>query len=97
MKLERAHVTLSRDWRFEPVFIGFVLIIQAVEQLNIRTKSFKDLLTDEPYQRSDIITLQDPHNLEKFNLTNFHHVKNNLRVETEGILLFFVLKQTTRM
>ena len=31
---------------------------QAVEQLNIKTKSFKDLLTDEPFTRKDIITLQ---------------------------------------
>lgn len=57
---------------------------QAVEQLNIKTKSFKDLLNDEPFARNDIIVLQDPHNLGKFNLTSFHHVKNNLRVETEG-------------
>lgn len=57
---------------------------QAIEQLNIKTKSFKDLLTDETYKRSDLITLQDPTNLAKFNLANFHHLKNNLRVETEG-------------
>lgn len=59
-------------------------ILQAVEQLNIKTKSWKDLLSDEPFQRSDLITLQDPTNLAKFNLTNFYHIKNNLRVEDEG-------------
>ncbi len=59
-------------------------IFQAIDQLNIKTRSFKDLLTDEPYSRSDLIVLQDPHNLSKFNLTNFYHVKNNLRVETES-------------
>lgn len=57
---------------------------QAVEQLNIKTKSWKDLLTDENYKKSDLITLQDPTNLSKFNLSTFHHLKNNLRVETEG-------------
>lgn len=31
---------------------------QAVEQLNIKTKCYKDLLTDEPFTRKDIITLQ---------------------------------------
>lgn len=55
-----------------------------MEQLNIKTKSFKDLLTDEPFTRKDIITLQDPTDLSKFNLANFYHLKNNLRVEDEG-------------
>lgn len=31
---------------------------QAVEQLNIKPKSYKDLLTDEPFTRQDIVTLQ---------------------------------------
>lgn len=57
---------------------------QAVQQLNIKIKSWKDLLTDEPFEKADLITLQDPSNLAKFNISNFHHVKNDLRVETEG-------------
>uniref|UniRef100_A0A671U7S5 RING-type E3 ubiquitin transferase n=1 Tax=Sparus aurata TaxID=8175 RepID=A0A671U7S5_SPAAU len=59
---------------------GNVFSNEAVEQLNIKTKSFKDLLTDEPFTRKDIITLQDPTNLDKFNVSNFFHVKNNLKV-----------------
>ncbi|XP_078809544.1 RING-type E3 ubiquitin-protein ligase PPIL2 isoform X2 [Oryzias latipes] len=59
---------------------GNVFSHEAVEQLNIKTKSFKDLLTDEPFTRKDIITLQDPTNLDKFNVSNFFHVKNNLKV-----------------
>uniref|UniRef100_A0A667XJ55 RING-type E3 ubiquitin transferase n=1 Tax=Myripristis murdjan TaxID=586833 RepID=A0A667XJ55_9TELE len=59
---------------------GNVFSYEAVEQLNIKTKSFKDLLTDEPFARKDIITLQDPTNLDKFNVSNFFHVKNNLKV-----------------
>ncbi|XP_075220353.1 RING-type E3 ubiquitin-protein ligase PPIL2 isoform X2 [Lycorma delicatula] len=62
---------------------GNVFCHEAVEQLNIKTKIFKDLITDEPFVRKDIITLQDPTNLSKFNLANFHHLKNNLRVEDE--------------
>ncbi|XP_020852221.1 RING-type E3 ubiquitin-protein ligase PPIL2 isoform X3 [Phascolarctos cinereus] len=59
---------------------GNVYAYEAVEQLNIKTKNFKDLLTDEPFSRQDILTLQDPTNLDKFNVANFYHVKNNLRV-----------------
>ncbi|KAI5696843.1 hypothetical protein M8J75_000982 [Diaphorina citri] len=62
---------------------GNVYSFEAVDQLNIKTKSFKDLLTDESFQRKNIITLQDPNELSKFNLTNFHHLKNNLRVLTD--------------
>ena len=29
-----------------------------MEQLNIKAKNFRDLLTDEPFCRQDIITLQ---------------------------------------
>uniref|UniRef100_A0A8B9JXJ7 Peptidylprolyl isomerase like 2 n=1 Tax=Astyanax mexicanus TaxID=7994 RepID=A0A8B9JXJ7_ASTMX len=59
---------------------GNVFSHEAVEQLNIKTKSYKDLLTDEPFTRQDIITLQDPTNLDKFNVSDFFHVKNNLKV-----------------
>ena len=60
--------------------------MQAVEELNIKTKNWKDLLTDEPFQRKDIITIQDPKNFDKFNLNSFHHLKNNLRIQDEGKL-----------
>ncbi|KAI1233004.1 hypothetical protein IHE44_0006194 [Lamprotornis superbus] len=59
---------------------GNVFAYEAVEQLNIKPKSYKDLLTDEPFTRQDIITLQDPTNLDKFNVSNFFHVKNNIKV-----------------
>uniref|UniRef100_A0AAY5F644 PPIase cyclophilin-type domain-containing protein n=1 Tax=Electrophorus electricus TaxID=8005 RepID=A0AAY5F644_ELEEL len=57
-----------------------VCVAQAVEQLNIKTKNYKDLLTDEPFTRQDIITLQDPTHLDKFNVSDFFHVKNNMKV-----------------
>ncbi|XP_016363570.1 peptidyl-prolyl cis-trans isomerase-like 2 [Sinocyclocheilus anshuiensis] len=59
---------------------GNVFSYEAVEQLNIKTKSYKDLLTDEPFTRQDLITLKDPTNLDKFNVSNFFHVKNNMKV-----------------
>ncbi|KAG7306915.1 hypothetical protein JYU34_007022 [Plutella xylostella] len=62
---------------------GNVYSYEAVEQLNIKGKNWKDLINDTPFTRSDIITIQDPNNLNKFNISSFHHIKNNLRVETE--------------
>uniref|UniRef100_G3PN30 RING-type E3 ubiquitin transferase n=1 Tax=Gasterosteus aculeatus aculeatus TaxID=481459 RepID=G3PN30_GASAC len=59
---------------------GNVFSYEAVDQLNIKTKSFKDLLSDEPFTRKDIIVLQDPTNLDKFNVSSFFHVKNNLKL-----------------
>lgn len=36
----------------------FSLNLQAIEELNLKTKNFKDLLTSEPFTRKDIITIQ---------------------------------------
>ena len=58
--------------------------LQAIEELNIKGKNWKELLTDEAFTRNDIITLQDPKDLKKFNMAEFHHVKNNLRIMDEG-------------
>lgn len=68
---------------------GNVFSMEAVEQLNIKNRNWKDLLTDEPFERKDIIVLQDPNNLSKFNISSFHHIKENLRVETEGNCVFY--------
>ncbi|EGV96274.1 Peptidyl-prolyl cis-trans isomerase-like 2 [Cricetulus griseus] len=46
---------------------GNVYTYEAVQQLNIKAKNLRDLLTDVPFSRQDIITLQDPTNLYKFN------------------------------
>ncbi|CAG0918790.1 unnamed protein product [Notodromas monacha] len=58
---------------------GNVYSREAVEQLNIKTKNWKDLLNDEPFARTDIIEIQSPNNLEKSNVSDFYHVKHNLR------------------
>lgn len=62
---------------------GNVFCFEAIEQLNIKTKNWKDLITDEPFTRKDIITIQDPSNLIKFDISQFFFIKNKLRVETE--------------
>lgn len=66
---------------------GNVFSYEAVEQLNIRTKNWKDLVDDTPFARKDIITIQDPNALEKFNISTFHHIRKRLRVETEEEIL----------
>uniref|UniRef100_A0A1B0BS11 RING-type E3 ubiquitin-protein ligase PPIL2 n=1 Tax=Glossina palpalis gambiensis TaxID=67801 RepID=A0A1B0BS11_9MUSC len=62
---------------------GNVYCWEAIEQLNIKTKNWKDLVDDTPFQRRDIITIQNPQNVEKFDISKFHHVKKNLRVLTD--------------
>lgn len=62
---------------------GNVFSYEAVEQLNIKVNNWRELLTDKPFTREDIIVIQDPQHLEKFNISTFHHVKNKLKVEDE--------------
>lgn len=62
---------------------GNVFSWEAIEQLNIKTKNWKDLVDDTPFTRKDLITLQDPNVLEKFNISTFHYIRKKLRVLTE--------------
>ncbi|RHZ79257.1 hypothetical protein Glove_150g39 [Diversispora epigaea] len=62
---------------------GNVYSYEAIDRLNIKTKNWKDLLEDVPFTRKDIITLQDPHNLESRNLMNFHYLKNDLKIDED--------------
>jgi len=64
---------------------GNVFCYEAIEELNIKAKNYKDLISDEPFTRSDIIVIQDPRNMTKFNLSGFHHVKNSLKVDDEEL------------
>ena len=64
---------------------GNVFSYDAVDELCLKPKNFKDLLTDEPFQRKDIIILQDPQDFSKFNLNTFHHIKNNVKVENDEL------------
>ncbi|KAL3856896.1 hypothetical protein ACJMK2_011602 [Sinanodonta woodiana] len=59
---------------------GNVFANEAIERLNIKPNFWKDLLTDEPFTRKDIITIQDPTNLQKFNISSFFHLKKNLKL-----------------
>ncbi|KAJ5894275.1 Peptidyl-prolyl cis-trans isomerase-like 2 [Penicillium taxi] len=53
---------------------GNVFAWETVERLNIKGKLWRDLVTDEEFSRKDIITLQDPHNVEARNLSSFNYL-----------------------
>ncbi|KAE8356703.1 hypothetical protein BDV28DRAFT_154399 [Aspergillus coremiiformis] len=54
---------------------GNVFAWDTVERLNIKGKLWRDLVTDEEFGRKDIITLQDPLNIESRNLSSFNYLK----------------------
>lgn len=68
-----------------------------MEQLNIKVNNWRDLLTDEEFTRADLITIQNPDDLTKFNISQFHHVKKNLRIENEGRISTIVASGLTAM
>ncbi|EFN51543.1 hypothetical protein CHLNCDRAFT_49208 [Chlorella variabilis] len=63
---------------------GNVYCWEAVEELCLKPKNMRDLLTDEPFTRKDLIHLQDPLNLSGRNLAEFDHVKRELVVDEEA-------------
>ncbi|KAK7367623.1 hypothetical protein VNO80_09638 [Phaseolus coccineus] len=64
---------------------GNVFCYEAVKELNIKTKNWKELLTDEPFTRDDLITIQNPNALDNKVLLDFDHVKNSLKVDDEEL------------
>lgn len=62
---------------------GNVYSMEAIEQLCYKAKNFKDLINDKPFKRTDIITVQNPVYLDKFNIQSFHHLKNGLKLEDD--------------
>lgn len=64
---------------------GNVYSHDAYVQLNLKANFFKDLLTDEPFDQGDIVTIQDPSKAEeKWNVTSFYYTKEKLRLEDES-------------
>jgi peptidyl-prolyl cis-trans isomerase-like protein 2 len=49
---------------------------ETIERLNIKAKMWKDLVDDKEFGRSDIITLQDPQNIESRDLNRFKFLKD---------------------
>lgn len=59
---------------------GNVYSFEAVDELNFKAKNLKDLISDEPFTRKDVITLQEPtNNIERQNISNFYYLQNGLR------------------
>lgn len=62
---------------------GNVYSLEAVTELNIKSKNFKDLISSEPFTKSDIITIQDPQKLEKYDMSTFYHIKEKIKLVDE--------------
>ncbi|KHJ31738.1 putative cyclophilin type peptidyl-prolyl cis-trans isomerase cld protein [Erysiphe necator] len=56
---------------------------ETIEKLNIKPKMWRDLVNDLEFGRSDIITLQDPQNLESRDLSRFKFLKDGDSVLTK--------------
>lgn len=63
---------------------GYVYLHETVQQLNIKPKMMRDLITDAPFQKSDILTLQDPHAPEKRDMQGMFHVQHNLTLKQQS-------------
>ncbi|KAK9670260.1 hypothetical protein RND81_13G189800 [Saponaria officinalis] len=65
---------------------GNVFCYEAIKELNIKTKNWKELLTDEPFTKDDLITIQNPNELDaKKVLDEFDHVKKGLKIDDEEL------------
>lgn len=62
---------------------GNVFAYETVERLNIKAKMWRDLVSDKEFSRKDIITLQDPQNIEARNLSSFKYLQDNATTLTE--------------
>ena len=57
---------------------GNVYCHEALSELNFKPKNWRDLLSDMPFTRKDVIVLQDPLNLSGRVLAQFDHVKKGI-------------------
>ncbi|KAG6666064.1 peptidyl-prolyl cis-trans isomerase CYP65 [Carya illinoinensis] len=64
---------------------GNVFSYEAIKELNIKTKNWKELLTDEPFTKEDLITIQNPNALDTKVLLDFDHIKNSLKLDDEDL------------
>ncbi|GAA6024779.1 hypothetical protein JCM11491_000779 [Sporobolomyces phaffii] len=62
---------------------GNVYARESIDRLNAKPGNWNDLMTDEPFTRKDIITLQDPLNVQAKDLSKFDYVRRNLEVQNE--------------
>eukprot|EP01103_Thecamoeba_quadrilineata_P014170 TRINITY_DN4147_c0_g1_i1.p1 TRINITY_DN4147_c0_g1~~TRINITY_DN4147_c0_g1_i1.p1 ORF type:complete len:543 (-),score=132.76 TRINITY_DN4147_c0_g1_i1:66-1694(-) len=58
---------------------GNVYCGEAIEQLNYKTKSLKDLLTNEPFTKADVITIQDPKEPNRKTVADLYQLRQGLQ------------------
>ncbi|KAF3483389.1 peptidyl-prolyl cis-trans isomerase-like 2 [Arthroderma uncinatum] len=63
---------------------GNVFAWDTVQRLNIKPKLWRDLVSDEEFGRKDIITLQDPHNVNARDLSTFKYLKDGETKVSDG-------------
>lgn len=59
---------------------GNVYSWDTVNEMNIKMGNWNDLLTGEKFTRTDIISIQDPHNLTNRNIKQFYFVEKEIEV-----------------
>ncbi|KAL8670967.1 MAG: hypothetical protein Q9168_004515 [Polycauliona sp. 1 TL-2023] len=52
-----------------------VFAYDTIERLNIKAKNWQDLVSEKEFGRKDMITLQDPQNVESRNLSSFKYLQ----------------------
>lgn len=74
---DNTHIVAIRHGTYANVFS-----YDTVDRMNIKAKMWLDLIDDEPFTRSDIITLQDPQNAASRNLDDFKFLKDGEGAQT---------------
>lgn len=62
---------------------GNVYAWDTIERLNVKAKMWRDLVSEVEFGRKDIITLQDPLNVEGRNLSDFKYLREGVNTLTE--------------
>lgn len=62
---------------------GNVFAYDTVERLNVKAKMWRDLVSDAEFGRKDIVTIQDPQNIESRNLSSFKFIQEGADTLTE--------------
>lgn len=73
---------------------GHVYSQDAVDQLNRKTRNWKDLITSEPLKSSDIITLQNPDDVEAREIASFHYIQKGQQDEVVNDMVAHAEKES---
>ena len=62
---------------------GNIFAYDTVQRLNIKAKMWRDLVSNEEFSRQDIVTIQDPQNIESRNISSFKYKQDGVSTLTE--------------